>query len=165
MYLGENWRWVPPERGGTDYRCFEKMQLLVSSMQLQAVRITRSEKMHARNIFPTDWGQPISLYTISNNGFYSKLYFTTNRLENTDSVWHVGKRHICKQNPYNFHYIYLPKNIRCWNSLPQLHNLLHFSTNLPSLTFYGPPPRLRGSAIHIFLVNCLSGPRIERHIS
>ena len=33
-----------------------------------------------KNIFPTDWGQPISLYTVSNNGFYSKLYFTMNSL-------------------------------------------------------------------------------------
>ena len=31
-------------------------------------------------IFPTDWGQPISLYTMSNIGFYSKLYFTMNNL-------------------------------------------------------------------------------------
>ena len=38
--------------------------------------------MHSsiKNIFPTDWGQPISLYTVSNNGFYSKLYFTMNSL-------------------------------------------------------------------------------------
>ena len=34
--------------------------------------------MHVKNIFPTDSGQPISLYTVSYNGFYtnSKLYFT-----------------------------------------------------------------------------------------
>ena len=36
--------------------------------------------MHVKNIFPTDWGQPISLYTMSNIGFYSKLYFTMNSL-------------------------------------------------------------------------------------
>ena len=36
--------------------------------------------MHVKNIFPTDWGQPISLYTMSNTGFYSKLYFTMNSL-------------------------------------------------------------------------------------
>ena len=29
--------------------------------------------MHVKNIFPTDWGQPISLYTMSNIGFYRKL--------------------------------------------------------------------------------------------
>ena len=32
-------------------------------------------KMHLRNIFPKDWGQPISLYTTSNIGFYSKALF------------------------------------------------------------------------------------------
>ena len=36
--------------------------------------------MHVKNIFPTDWGQPISLYTMSNTGFYSKRYFTMNSL-------------------------------------------------------------------------------------
>ena len=36
--------------------------------------------MHVKNIFPIDWGQPISLYTMINNGFYSKLYFAINRL-------------------------------------------------------------------------------------
>ena len=36
--------------------------------------------MHGTNIFPTHWGQLISLYTMSNTGFYSKLYFTTNSL-------------------------------------------------------------------------------------
>ena len=36
--------------------------------------------MHVKSIFPTDWGQPISLYTMSNFGFYSKLYFTMNSL-------------------------------------------------------------------------------------
>ena len=29
----------------------------------------------------------------------------------------------------------------------------------------GLPPSLRGSGIHLFLVNCLSVPRIERRIS
>ena len=36
--------------------------------------------MHVENIFPTVSGQPISLYTMSNNGFDSKLYFTMNSL-------------------------------------------------------------------------------------
>ena len=39
---------------------------------------------------------------------------------------------------------------------PKLHNLLQFSTPLPSLTFYGPPPpparASRVSAIHVFLL-------------
>ena len=35
----------------------------------------------------------------------------------------------------------------------QLHNLLQFSSHLPSLTFYGPPLRaLRSAAIHVFQV-------------
>ena len=36
--------------------------------------------MHVKNIFPTDRGQPISLYTMSSIGFYSNLYVTMNRL-------------------------------------------------------------------------------------
>ena len=36
--------------------------------------------MQVKSIFPTDWGQPISLYTMSNIGFYCKLYFTMNSL-------------------------------------------------------------------------------------
>ena len=36
--------------------------------------------IHIKHIFPTDWGQPISLYTMSNIGFYCKLYFTMNSL-------------------------------------------------------------------------------------
>ena len=30
--------------------------------------------MQVKNIFPMDWGQPTSRYTMSNIGFYSKLY-------------------------------------------------------------------------------------------
>ena len=37
--------------------------------------------MHVKNIFPTDRGHPISLHTMSNLGFYSKLYFTMNSLK------------------------------------------------------------------------------------
>ena len=40
-----------------------------------------------------DSGQPIGLCTMSNNRFYSKLYFTMNSLER------LGKRYVCKQNP------------------------------------------------------------------
>ena len=36
--------------------------------------------MHIKNIFAADWGQPMSLYTMSNVGFYSKLYCTMNSL-------------------------------------------------------------------------------------
>ena len=45
--------------------------------------------VHVKNIFPTDWVKPVSLYTMSNNGFYSKLYFTMNSLEHRYNVWHV----------------------------------------------------------------------------
>ena len=60
--------------------------------------------MHVKNIFPMDSGQLISLHTMSNNGFYQKPGFTVScilqwKVENTDDVWHVGKRYICKQNP------------------------------------------------------------------
>ena len=49
-----------------------------------------------KNIFPTHWGQPTSLYTTScNNGLYSNFYFAINSLEHR-----YGKRYICKQNPY-----------------------------------------------------------------
>ena len=41
----------------------------------------RQQEYHVKNIFPTDSEQPISLYTMSNNGSYSKLYFTMNSLE------------------------------------------------------------------------------------
>ena len=36
--------------------------------------------VHVKNIFPVDSGQLISLYSMSNNGFYSKLYFTMSSL-------------------------------------------------------------------------------------
>ena len=36
--------------------------------------------MHVKYIFPTDCGQPISLCTMRNIGFYSKFYFTMNSL-------------------------------------------------------------------------------------
>ena len=36
--------------------------------------------MHVKNIFPTEWRQPISLYTMSNIGFYRNLYFAMNSL-------------------------------------------------------------------------------------
>ena len=37
--------------------------------------------MYVKKIFPTDWAQRISLYTMGKIGFYSKLYFTKNSLE------------------------------------------------------------------------------------
>ena len=43
--------------------------------------LSKVSVMHVNNMFPTVSGQLISLYTMSNNGFYSKLYFTMNSLE------------------------------------------------------------------------------------
>ena len=36
--------------------------------------------IYVKNIFLTDWGHIINLYTMSNIGFYSKLHFTMNSL-------------------------------------------------------------------------------------
>ena len=62
-------------------------------------------KVHGRNIFLKDWGQP-SLYTMSNNGFYSCFFILLWTVKNTDSVWHAGKLYIY------FYYIYFPRTIR-----------------------------------------------------
>ena len=43
--------------------------------------LSKVSVMHVNNMFSTVSGQLISLYTMSNNGFYSKLYFTMNSLE------------------------------------------------------------------------------------
>ena len=37
----------------------------------------RIPKMHVNNIFPTNGGQPISLYTMSNNGLFYNEQFRT----------------------------------------------------------------------------------------
>ena len=42
------------------------------------VKITFFDAATGSNMFPTDSGQPISLYTMGNNGIYSKLHFTMN---------------------------------------------------------------------------------------
>ena len=82
----------PMKRGNTDWRCLadaskrdQEMQRLKFTVKIIFFDVTIGSKsytictMHVKNIFPTDWGQPISLYTLSNNGFYSKLYFTMNQ--------------------------------------------------------------------------------------
>ena len=80
----------PMKRGNTDCPRFEKRwgdpaTLTVYSKIILFDATIRSNSytictMHVKNIFPLDWRQPISLYIISNIGFYSKLYFTTNSL-------------------------------------------------------------------------------------
>ena len=71
-----------------------------------------------RNVFPKDWGKPVSLYTMSNNGFYSKLYFAMNSLEHrlcvtcTEAFIHLQTKSLLnKLFVYNFHNIYFPKTI------------------------------------------------------
>ena len=62
-------------------------------------------KMHVRNIFQTDWGQLISLYTMSNNGFFTvsfilqwTVYF---------NAWLSCRETLLDQIfVYNFHSIY-----------------------------------------------------------
>ena len=62
-------------------------------------------KMHVRNIFQTDWGQLISLYTMSNNGFFAvsfilqwTVYF---------NAWLSCRETLLDQIfVYNFHSIY-----------------------------------------------------------
>ena len=77
----------PMKTGNTDRRSFKKRcgnQLTVYSKIVFDVMIGSNSyticTMHIKNIFPADWGQPISLYTMSNIGFYSKLYCTMNSL-------------------------------------------------------------------------------------
>ena len=82
----------PMKRGNTDWRCLadaskrdQEMQRLKFTVKIIFFDVTIGSKsytictMHVKNIFPTDWGQPISLYTLSNNEFYSKLYLTMNQ--------------------------------------------------------------------------------------
>ena len=81
----------PMKRGNTDRRRFKERSDGEIRQRLQYSQIISFDAMigstsytictkHVKNIFPTDWGQPISLYTMSNIGFYSKLYFAMNTL-------------------------------------------------------------------------------------
>ena len=75
----------PMTSGNTDCRCFKKrwgdqayLKFTVKIIFLDATIDSKSYMIctiHVKNtcIFPMDWGQPISFYTMSNNGFYSKL--------------------------------------------------------------------------------------------
>ena len=77
----------PMERGNTDRRHFKKRWgnaysyskiIYIDAMIGSNSYTICTMHAHVKNIFPTDWRQPISLYTMSNIGFYSKLYFTMN---------------------------------------------------------------------------------------
>ena len=79
----------PMERGNTDRRHFKKRwgnaysysKIIYIDAMIGSNSYTICT-MHAdvKNIFPTDWGQPISLYTMSNIGFYNNLYFAMSSL-------------------------------------------------------------------------------------
>ena len=64
-------------RSGNAYWVYSKIIFFNATIGSNSYTICT---MHVKNIFPTDWGQPTSLYTMSNIGFYSKLYFTMNSL-------------------------------------------------------------------------------------
>ena len=80
----------PMKRGNTDCRRFKKrwgdQATLAFYSKIIFFDATIGNNsytictMHVKNIFSMDWGQPMSLYTMSNNGFYSKRYFTMNSL-------------------------------------------------------------------------------------
>ena len=70
----------PMKRGNTDYWCFKKrwgdqaMLTVYSKIIFFKAMISGSNSytistMYVKNIFLMDWGEPISLYTMSNIGF------------------------------------------------------------------------------------------------
>ena len=75
----------PMKRGNTNCRRFKKrwgtIQSKLSSYAAIGSKSSSICTMCVKNTFPTYWGQPISLYTMSNNAFYTKLYFKMNSLE------------------------------------------------------------------------------------
>ena len=82
----------PMKRGNTNCRRFKKRWGDQATLTVYSKIIFFDETIsgsnsytictiYIKNIFLTDWGQPISFYTMSNIGFYSKLYFTLNSLE------------------------------------------------------------------------------------
>ena len=95
--------------------------------------------MHVKNIFPTDSGQPVSLYTMSNSGFYSKLYFTMNSLEHRQCVTLLNNIFV-----YNFHYIYFPKTIpskiyyHCIAAL-YINTTVSFKSSITKTYHFWPP--------------------------
>ena len=75
----------PMKRGNTDRPRFKKRwgdqaTLTVCSKIVFDATIGSNSyticTMHVKNIFPADWGQPISLYTMSNIGFYNEQFIT-----------------------------------------------------------------------------------------
>ena len=80
--------WTKPmKRGNTDCRRFQKRgdwirQRLKFTVKIIFFDAAIGSKNYAlQEYLSKDSGQPIGLYTMSNNGFYSKLYFTMNSLE------------------------------------------------------------------------------------
>ena len=75
------------KRGNTDCRRFQKrrdwirqrLKLTVKTIFFDAA--IGSKNYALQEYLFKDSGQPIILYTMSNNGFYSKLYFTMTSLE------------------------------------------------------------------------------------
>ena len=75
------------KRGNTDCRRFQKRRDWIRQRLKFTVKIIffdaaiGSKNYALQEYLSKDSGQPIGLYTMSNNGFYSKLYFTMNSLE------------------------------------------------------------------------------------
>ena len=75
----------PMKRGNTDHRRFKKrwgdqatLSVYSKIVFFDATIGSNSYticRMHVKNIFPPDWGQPISLYTMSNIGFLQWALF------------------------------------------------------------------------------------------
>ena len=75
-------KWSRWSRGNTDCRRFKKRwgdQATLPGYS-QIIFFDATIGSNSYTIFLADWGEPISLYTMSNTGFYSKLYFTMNGL-------------------------------------------------------------------------------------
>ena len=49
-------------------RKYEHLRIYMYQIQLRFLHFNQ-HSIHARNSFPTDWGEPISLYTVCNHGF------------------------------------------------------------------------------------------------
>jgi len=79
----------PMKKGNTDCRRFKKRwgdqatltvynKIIFFDATISGSNSYTICTIYVKNIFLTDWGQHISLYTMRNIGFYSKLYFTMN---------------------------------------------------------------------------------------
>ena len=75
------------KRGNTDCRRLQKWRDWIRKRFKFTVKIIffdaaiGSKNYALQEYLSKDSGPPIGLYTMSNNGFYSKLYFTMNSLE------------------------------------------------------------------------------------